>query len=191
MSDEIVKLLGTILEGEHHRDAIHIAVAPVIANEKLFPGQDIGLLPGTTNRVSAKVRRDDTHGIVDPFLAGPVMPEQQFFMFLYPGTITSLRHEWTHPAFKEEKVEQRTAISSELRAKSVEWLTDYASDFEMTYDDLIRAGKAWVERGIRCHLHFDTPDNAYSSRKEFWRHFEIVTGMIVEDHDSQMFTCSC
>ena len=36
--------VGKLLNGNFGRDAIHIAVAPVIANEKLLPGQDIGII---------------------------------------------------------------------------------------------------------------------------------------------------
>jgi hypothetical protein len=37
---------------------------------------------------------------VDPFLADPVQPGQMFWLFLYPQTITGLRHVWEHLAFR-------------------------------------------------------------------------------------------
>jgi hypothetical protein len=90
--------LGQLIEdGDRRRDAIHIAVAPVTAAERLLPGQHVGLV--RRGDVELVGPCGDTIGIVDPFLEAEVEPGQRFWLFLYPGTITALRHVWTHPAF--------------------------------------------------------------------------------------------
>ena len=86
-----------IADGDRRRDAIHIAVAPVTAAERLTPGQHVGLVrDGDLELVGPCAC---AIGIVDPFLAAAVEPGQRFWLFLYPGTVTSLRHIWSHPAF--------------------------------------------------------------------------------------------
>lgn len=89
--------LGRLIDdGDRRRDAIHIAVAPVTAAERLAPGQHVGLVAGDTEYVGPA---EKCIGIVDPFLPEPVDKGQRFWLFLYPNTVTSLRHFWTHPAF--------------------------------------------------------------------------------------------
>ncbi len=88
--------IGKLIEGaDARRDAIHVAVAPVEAAEELGPGRHVALRAGKAVHATG----DDGIGIVDPFLRAPVLPGQRFWLFLYPNTITSLRHVWTHPAF--------------------------------------------------------------------------------------------
>jgi hypothetical protein len=94
-------------DGDRRRDAIHIAVAPVTAAERLTPGQHVGLVrEGDLELVGLC---DRSIGVVDPFLATAVEPGQRFWLFLYPNTITGLRHVWTHPAF--------TAAAAAVREK--------------------------------------------------------------------------
>jgi hypothetical protein len=90
--------LGQLIDnGDRRRDAIHIAVAPVTAAERLSPGQHVGLIEqGNLELVGPS---ECSIGVVDPFLMREVEPGQRFWLFLYPGTITGLRHVWTHPAF--------------------------------------------------------------------------------------------
>jgi hypothetical protein len=90
---------GRLIEkGEQRRDAIHVAIAPVTAAEHLQPGQHVGFVAGDNERVQS-LEYADCIGIVDPFLRQAVERGQRFWLFLYPNTITSLRHYWTHPAF--------------------------------------------------------------------------------------------
>ena len=90
--------LGQLIEdGDRRRDAIHIAVAPVTAAGRLAPGQHVGLVEEGNLELVGPC--DRPIGAVDPFLAAEVEPGQRFWLFLYPNTITGLRHVWTHPAF--------------------------------------------------------------------------------------------
>jgi hypothetical protein len=90
--------LGHLIEdGDRRRDAIHIAVAPVTASARLTPGQHVGLVrEGNVDLVGVC---DQPIGVVDPFLTAEVEPGQRFWLFLYPGSISGLRHVWSHPAF--------------------------------------------------------------------------------------------
>ncbi len=93
--------LGSLItDGERRRDAVHVAVAPVMASGTLTPGQHVGFVSeGDMETVGAA---ENPIGVVDPFLREPVRDGQRFWLFLYPNTITGLRHVWTHSAFQAQ-----------------------------------------------------------------------------------------
>ncbi len=93
--------LGKLIEGTAFRDAVHVAVAPVEAGEIVHPGDRVWLRDDGTVSIST-VGDHKAVGVVDPFLeeATAVPKGAKFWLFLFPGTVTSLRHSWTHPAFK-------------------------------------------------------------------------------------------
>ncbi len=88
--------LGELIEGEPGRDAVHIAIAPVMAGEALVPGQRVRL--SDNGRAYIALWGKEV-GIVDPYLSNIVGAGERFYLFLMPNTVTSLRHVWTHPAF--------------------------------------------------------------------------------------------
>src|SRR5262245_28136818 len=111
VATDALATLGMIIDEGAGRDAIHLAVEPIEAAEKLFPGQAIGLVDSKAS-ANAPVKV----GIVDPFLDTPVFPGQRFWLVVYPRTIESLRHVWTHPAFAD------TAPPKSDKTKSEAWL---------------------------------------------------------------------
>lgn len=84
--------LGKLITSPQQRDAVHVAVLPATAGETLNQGERV--------RVECGTAFSDLHqgvGIVDPFLNQTVQPGQQFWVWLTPGSIQSLRHDWSHP----------------------------------------------------------------------------------------------
>lgn len=124
-----IKTLGTILKGHEQRDAIHIAILPATAGEKLWRGQSVTLAYGTSD-MAISSREDygliEPIGIVDPFLKDDVKVGERFWIFLSPNSVTGMRHHWEHPL-----VDHPQPVTSEsekwLRAFSERWsfLRDY------------------------------------------------------------------
>ena len=90
--------LGNLITEPRHRDAVHVAVAPVVAGVELTPGMHVGLIGDDLETVGPDAERHV--GVVDPFLTAPVQPGERCWLLVYPGTITYLRHTWSHPAFR-------------------------------------------------------------------------------------------
>lgn len=179
MSDNLK--LGEVIRGEQHRDAIHIAVAPVVAAMHLEAGDRIGLdSEGKASVNATKI------GIVDPFLNQPVEPGEQFWMFLNPNTVTGMRHHWSHPQFP---MVSQSALDLERQA-SIEWLTGAAVQLGVSYDTLISDYSDLVT-GDYINNGEHIRDIWYGLSEEFWKHRKIVTGVDVDENNRGGFTCSC
>jgi hypothetical protein len=180
-----LETLGTFLYSvENDRDAVHLAVVRVTAPMRLFPGQHVAK-DGTPN--------GELVGIVDPFLPGPVQPDQQFWLVLYPRTITSLRHAWTHPAFAESV--DAPVPTKDDKSYSEEWMrrwadkhvsTDYYGDGDKVSSD---AAYAFALNAGRDHNIGPYEDARDHIDDEWWSHWEILTG---ERGDrGEYFRCAC
>lgn len=181
------------------RDAIHIATAAVFATEDLNPGDHVGFV----TKDNDKMGRSEIAplGIVDPFLPKPVKKGDRFWVFLYPGTIQSLRHNWTHPSFdvRQQLIRAIEETPAKKRMKAFaaslpEYAYSYGSEderhdpisFEMLIDRAtayVNGGECWSEGG-----RFEGQD-LYD---EFWDDFEELTGLKVPEGDRySFFSCSC
>lgn len=101
VTTDALETLGTIINDQQKRDAIHLAVEPVVAGTQLVPGQHITVKDGVA--LPALVGKGI--GIVDPFLTAMLNPGERFWFVMYPRMVHSLRHVWTHPAFSDEPVQ--------------------------------------------------------------------------------------
>lgn len=178
------------------RDAIHIATAAVFALEDLNPGDHVGF----TTKDNDKMGRSEIAplGIVDPFLPKPVKKGERFWVFLYPGTIQSLRHNWTHPSFdvRQQLIRAIEETPAKKRMKAFAASLSGGEDWggnkydEVTFEELIdratqyvNGGEYWSEGG-----RFE----GQGLYDEFWDDFEELTGLKVPEGDRySFFSCSC
>ena len=193
--------VGTLIEAGAQRDAIHIAVAPSVAGQRLYPGQHVVLSsPGDDlETMIGAAPGQETIGIVDPFLTHPVSKGERFWTFLHPQTITSLRHNWPHPAFEPTGKVSKPADAatpkagktfSKSKASSKAWLTAFGSVHGLSYDDLIDAASKWLNRGD--YLIDGGKYEGQSVPDEFWDHYDNVQGIKTDPADRQsFFSCSC
>lgn len=96
---DALETLGMIHYKPEKRDAIHLAVDPVIAGCDLKAGQKIGIKDGVAWPINCSGIR--YHGIVDPFLPDGAKAGESFWFVMAPRMVTSLRHVWEHPDFPE------------------------------------------------------------------------------------------
>lgn len=169
---------------EAHRDAVHIAVVPVVAKNRLLPGAHVCVDAGVA------FLGKNPLGVVDPYLRRPVEAGERFYLFLYPRTVTSLRHVWTHPAFLSEEAEATVNMLS--ASDSVTWLKEVASRFQIDYEELVHRAATGGGVTFGTESYRDMFDDA-KEEGAFWHHLEIVTGQHYSDahRSNTFFSCSC
>lgn len=191
MSDQAK--LGQVHDTPQGRDAVHIAIAPVIAAQRLWHFDVIGFLPGSTDQVVKATDAIPALGIVDPFLpAGIVIkPGERFFMFLYPQTITGLRHVWTHPAFPAEGAIAPPPATEDPVEASRRWIAQLAAKIDQTPNRLMDAAAKYANEDDYTYDNTEAYKDHWEAFPEFWKHWAVVTGKEIPKDASCPFTCSC
>jgi hypothetical protein len=211
-----IESIGKKLRGDEQRDAIHIAIMPVVSGEDyLSAGDEVALVYGTKNVVK---RKDSTYGhqtlgVIDPFFGmGPnvdyeartIHKGDTVWCFLRPGTITGLRHEWTRP-----DIDNQPQPSSE----SEKWLRAFADRWMFDYDEMIGVASLGVIKS-----NFDIPALPEMNGREFdqdwitargrdlhsrdelgedydlfWSHMQKLTGQTfsAEHREKVKWSCTC
>lgn len=208
VTTDALATLGTILKPGEKRDAIHLAVEPVTAGEKLYPGDHVTIKDG----IAMEAPIGKGQGVVDPFLPDVVRQGQLFWFVMYPRQVHSLRHVWTHPDFPDEagtpapakRDDARdTAYAMNVRAleNAKAAVRDIADALNgscgdrgpMTYDLLMEAANDWIDNGEyfvqQGYESWQDDFRMYVAR--FWPAWETITGKKAPDHEAQFFSCSC
>lgn len=206
VTTDALDTLGTIIGPDEKRDAIHLAVEPVVAHVRLAPGQHVVIGP---DGEASPTGVGNGLGIVDPFLERNVEPGERFWLVVYPRQITSLRHVWEHPDFPPSgETNPAEPAHAETKEEAEQWIRNWLDDHgdNPGFDAVmavIRDGwwtgeshdgwggptghNNWGE-----YLHFNGVDAHGEIPAEFWDHVEVYLGhKIATDDRAERFSCSC
>lgn len=196
VSTDALETLGTIIDCNQGRDAVHIAVEPVEAGEILRPSDPVCLIDG---RAYLDLKTRTPVGIVDPFLSTHVHAGQWFWLMLSPRTITSLRHVWIHPDFPEEDAKSILHSSKMDKKEAETWLREFCDGASCpSYETLIRllSGERNCDDLDDLGVTFDDEyltvlgqDAHGFIPPKFWDCVEVITGRTFPR--AEWFSCSC
>lgn len=184
VNTDALATIGNLITPDETRDAIHLAVYPVEAGDKLYPGCHVSI-----NDEGRAVPSGETVGIVDPFLADSVIEGQWFWLVVYPRQISSLHHVWEHPAFPASAFDTKGS-----KTASEAWLREYIDRLDIsTYDEDESAFdimmSAVEHSGDRGYVTIGTDGNGQLT-PEFWVHAENYFGKKFSEHPDY-FSCAC
>lgn len=218
--------IGELLQSpaHAHRDAIHIAVIPAIASQKLMAGEWVALAkPPTAEDEPVKIRSltagEKAVGIVDPYLTEAVRKNKGCWLFLFPGTVTALRHAWEHPDFRVpiplnvpapaaeplpvplspiDRAKTRAEgylriLFDKFMGESPEKYDETDWEGPKTFEEFLEAMQTYVRSNGHdsTYLNWDTPYEIFDDK--MWDMFTVYTGIPVPDdmRSDQPFRCSC
>lgn len=189
--------IGSLITTPQQRDAIHIAVVPVEVSQQIWrPAGTAVRFVGTSKTLVERAEDGGMVGVLDPFLTvDAVGAGQRAWLFLLPGSITSLRHDWTHPA-----LDSAAPNPADEKAASEQWLREFIAKADCPgYDDVMQGIQGYFAQRKHygeggnidgMYLHFNGSDAHGEIPREFWEHAEIVLGKKLPHHP-EYFSCSC
>jgi hypothetical protein len=177
--------LGSTPSKYADRDAVHVAVIPMIAGEKLLPGTHVSVVDGKCFASGNLV------GIVDPYRAHHVIKEgESFWLCLYPKSVTSIRHHWTCPAIPASSKEEGAVD----KLASERWLRAYAETVSPYYKEDGAAFTALIDGLKKGEVFYYGRDLHYfgdlNDADELRFHAERYLGIRI-NWDKFSFSCSC
>lgn len=173
--------------GHAERDAIHVAVVPLIVGEKYMRAGQLFRLRHNTHIALSAHTEEDAVGVISPFLTEFIKEGDQVWGLLWPNSVTGMRHHWFHPMFDEAQPAQ---------SESEQWLRDFADSWNFDFGELIEnasnVDSDWryvTARGIDLHSKEELDEDYYL----FWHHLEKFTGKKFSDEDKENmgWSCSC
>jgi hypothetical protein len=170
----MTELLGNTPPEDADRDCIH-------ANEELLPGSHVDADGRTTGKLV---------GVADPFYKAIIKPGDRFWLCLYPGSVTNMRHAWESLDFPGDYV------SPTARASAEAWMRQYVkANCPYDCDEIDGGYQNFMDRITREGYVFYNGSDLHhvgelADADEFFRHLGAILGRKV-DPASLSYSCSC
>lgn len=211
--------LGTTPSATEQRDAVHVALLVVRADVPLRPGEKVRLLrkakpsgaflygneiPLVTSLNEppedalafgvGEVEAYESVGVIDPWRPELVGPGELTWLLLNPGTVTGLRHHWSHPIIDGKAAGPETTTVDEAEAEMVPLLQGLGveqGDIEEIIDDL--------KRGVAPNVHsrsWDIHAESDVDPEDLAKFWELATALRQRETGDAFkaavtWTCSC
>lgn len=175
------------LTTQTERDAIHIAVIPLVADNSFSAGMQVLL----SKDGKASSEEGTVIGIVDPFLNVEISRGDRFWVFLYPNTVTGMKHHWSHPVIDKHFHPKEEDVKNEID-KICNQINDYNYYDSWTVDKvLFLADKYWQHGDFYCGDYDDGNFNMY------YQQFRPLLKLLgynlpsADEDGSTYFRCAC
>jgi hypothetical protein len=189
------------------RDAVHIAVLSVVAapGQTIKAGDGVYLKGGYAYKTENRLDETRAIGIADPFLHDTIYGKQRFWLFLKPGSITSLRHNWTHPQESEMTNPDPLPGVYGSPEHAEAWIRQWCDSADTAGFDFIMAAlkakngdyldaekEVYISKDDTEYWTFIGTDSHAEVPEEFWYHAGILLGRTFEPKErTAYFSCSC
>jgi len=167
MAKDNAQTLGQRLGHTGVRDAVHVPIISAKAAHELRPGQHVIL--NADGSVSSCLTENTSLGVVDPYINGIIKPGDSVWVFVRPGSISTLTHHWTHP-----KVVDITEVVPDKEKARIRLQEFAENELGVTLDRMLSAIEACrTDDGDALYSHSYESLSVYDG---FWSDYEMYTG---------------
>lgn len=110
----------------------------------------------------------------------------------YDETTRKVFADWLEEHGDDDEAILQREWTAEKHAAAEAFLDDYASQCDLSRDELLEIAQTYLAQGLGHTLGFDTPDIVWRS-EDFWTHFMVVTCQPVPDEQRAdvFLRCAC